>query len=526
MYRLKEMAFIVAMIILCFGLTNSAWSASYKDGYPVTFNEITIDYFTADPIEPTSVALTSYYTDVTQETGEQMGYRPGAVILETRGLYVHEAQAAAWYKVIDSNVGWPTLEYRYFAYDVTTHERTQTFKINYQHQPVDSHFGEIREWKYDTAMPIDYQLGPNEILGFYAVFHTHGAGGRYYTFEYYLDSNSTPSHCDVWYEEGANAARYYVRDHFPYGLNCYETGQQVTFNDITIDYFVGNTAEPTSDQLHIYLTDTTQETGEQMGYRPGGIIPETRGQYINQAQASAWYKVIDSNSGAPSIEFRYFAYDMVTGERTQTFKINYQHQWVSGHFDELREWKYGSTMPINYQLGPSEILGFYAVFHTHGASNIYYQYEYCIDSALTPTYCDIWFGEAGDPTRYYIQDFCTILAGLACTPSSGLLPLSTQFSVELINLEDGTRRIAGRLNIDLASGDFISNWKAGWMNVAAGDSFNTSWTQSIPALGTLIGENVFTLIAQDVTRAPYNQPPYQPAGDTFTDTQSVIGVSP
>jgi hypothetical protein len=62
--------------------------------------------------------------------------------------------------------------------------------------------------------------------------------------------------------------------------------------------------------------------------------------------------------------------------------------------------------------------------------------------------------------------------------------------------------------------------------VAAGDSFVTAWTQNIPALGSVIGENLFLMLAEDVTPAPYNQPPYPPAGDTDTAYCTVTGVSP
>lgn len=537
MYKIMYLAILTLAIILVFSSANTVMSASYKDGFPVTFTmysvDYTIDYFTADRIEPTDVALTSYYTDTTRQTGSHVSYLPGAVIPETQGQYIHEAQAGAWYKVIDSNVGAASIEFRYFAYDLVTEERTHTFNGNtYQHQWVSGHYGEIREWKYGTAMPIEYQLGPNEILGFYAVFHTHGASGRFYMYEYYLDSSATPTHCDIWHEQGGEATRFYVKDHFPYDLDCYASGEEVTFNlitiddTLTIDYFICNTVAPTSDQLNSYFTNTTQETGIHQSYRPGGVIPETRGQYIDSAQASAWYKVIATNSNAPSIEFRYFALDVVTGQRTQTFNISYEHQWVSGHIGELREWKYGSSMPINYPLGPNEILGFYAVFHTHGAEGIYYDYEYYIDSTLTPTYCDVWYAGGEPATTYFVQDFCTIVSNLDCIPSSSQLPFATQFTVCLTNLEDRTRRIAGQLNVALASGGQYSNWKAGWTNVAAEESFCTNWNQTIPNLGTLVGENVFTLIGEDVTPAPYNQSPHQPSGDTFTDTQSIIGVSP
>jgi hypothetical protein len=55
---------------------------------------------------------------------------------------------------------------------------------------------------------------------------------------------------------------------------------------------------------------------------------------------------------------------------------------------------------------------------------------------------------------------------------------------------------------------------------------STNWNQSIPALATLIGTNMFTLSAADVTPAPYNQPPYPASGDVASDVCSVVGIAP
>lgn len=62
--------------------------------------------------------------------------------------------------------------------------------------------------------------------------------------------------------------------------------------------------------------------------------------------------------------------------------------------------------------------------------------------------------------------------------------------------------------------------------VAAGGSFASAWNQSIPALGTVIGDNLFALAAEDVTPAPWNQPPYPPSGDTAAASCMVTGVAP
>ncbi len=121
----------------------------------------------------------------------------------------------------------------------------------------------------------------------------------------------------------------------------------------------------------------------------------------------------------------------------------------------------------------------------------------------------------------------TVSASLACLPSAGTLPFTTQMSVSLGNIYTGqSRRIAGRIDVALAGGSTFGNWRAGWTNVAAGASYDAVWNTTIPALGSVVGGNVFTLSVEDVTVAPYNQPPYPPAGDTASAACTVTGVTP
>ncbi len=121
----------------------------------------------------------------------------------------------------------------------------------------------------------------------------------------------------------------------------------------------------------------------------------------------------------------------------------------------------------------------------------------------------------------------TLAAALDCTPSTGTVPFQTAVSVTLENLyQDQARRMAAHMDATLASGSFFPNWRAGYANLSAGESFVTSWMQTIPALGSVIGDNIFTIVAQDVTPAPFNQPPYPAAGDTASDACTVTGKAP
>jgi hypothetical protein len=121
----------------------------------------------------------------------------------------------------------------------------------------------------------------------------------------------------------------------------------------------------------------------------------------------------------------------------------------------------------------------------------------------------------------------TLEAGLAVTPDSGQVPFMANFSVSLANTYPGQfRRLAGRINVALANGSSVSSWRAGFTNVAPGGLFSSAWNQAIPAVGSLIGLNVFTLAAEDVTPAPYNQPPYPPAGGTAAASAELTATTP
>jgi len=78
----------------------------------------------------------------------------------------------------------------------------------------------------------------------------------------------------------------------------------------------------------------------------------------------------------------------------------------------------------------------------------------------------------------------------------------------------------------IASGASYPNFRNGFTNLAAGETFTTSWMQNLPALGSLVGANTWTLEGYDVTPAPYNQPPYAPSGDMDSSACTVTGIHP
>ena len=52
------------------------------------------------------------------------------------------------------------------------------------------------------------------------------------------------------------------------------------------------------------------------------------------------------------------------------------------------------------------------------------------------------------------------------------------------------------------------------------------WNQSLPDLQTLIGSNLFRILAEDVTPAPFNQPPYPASGDSAKDSCRIVVNGP
>jgi len=121
----------------------------------------------------------------------------------------------------------------------------------------------------------------------------------------------------------------------------------------------------------------------------------------------------------------------------------------------------------------------------------------------------------------------TVATDMTCLPSSGTVPFATTMAMTLTNqYTEQIRRLAGRIDVLLASGSNFSNWRKGSTNLTPGENYVVSWSQTFPAVASVIGDNIFSLYVEDITPAPYNQPPYPPAGDTDTAGCVVTGVSP
>ncbi len=128
---------------------------------------------------------------------------------------------------------------------------------------------------------------------------------------------------------------------------------------------------------------------------------------------------------------------------------------------------------------------------------------------------------------YHGPDLNQASAGLDCNPASGTVPFTATMTATMTNNNPGNpRRLSGRMDVTLAAGSSYTNWRSGLTNLAGGEVFSTSWAQLIPALGLLIGDNSFEFLVVDVTPAPWNQPPYPPAGDTGQDSCTVTASAP
>jgi hypothetical protein len=116
------------------------------------------------------------------------------------------------------------------------------------------------------------------------------------------------------------------------------------------------------------------------------------------------------------------------------------------------------------------------------------------------------------------------------TPLVGTVPFSTTHRITLSNVSVGdeawTRRVAGRIAVTLGNGSYFNPFRAGFTNIQASSSYITQFPVNIPALASVIGENTFVLTAEDVTPAPYNEPPYPPSGWTCTSTNVVVANTP
>jgi hypothetical protein len=143
-------------------------------------------------------------------------------------------------------------------------------------------------------------------------------------------------------------------------------------------------------------------------------------------------------------------------------------------------------------------------------------------------YPDLVLADRTEDATYVVLNLgCTVSTEMTCLPGSGTLPFDSRMRVTFANrYSEQRRRFAARINVRTADNTQIHNWRSGYLNILPAESKTFQWTQHFPAINMLNGDNRYTLLAEDVTPAPYNQPPYPPSGATDNTHCVVTGIAP
>jgi hypothetical protein len=147
-----------------------------------------------------------------------------------------------------------------------------------------------------------------------------------------------------------------------------------------------------------------------------------------------------------------------------------------------------------------------------------------IDRQATPRELRVNYLDSAAPlVAMGVDLFPAVVAELRTSQTSGVAPFTVNFGMTVANNSANYRRMAFQVDTRLASGYFIPRHRAGFTNIGPYDRFEISVNMNLPAYSALNGDNRFTLRAEDVTPAPYNQPPFPPsgAGDTHEVTINV-----
>ncbi len=126
--------------------------------------------------------------------------------------------------------------------------------------------------------------------------------------------------------------------------------------------------------------------------------------------------------------------------------------------------------------------------------------------------------------RFTYTPLTTVSSQMSCTPFRGTLPFTSTMTVNLVNnLEDQARTAAGHIDLSLGNGVNYANWRSGWVDLDPAGWTHQSWNQQIPSHFAFRGNSEWRLVVEDVTPAPYNQPPYLASGDISSRVCTIIG---
>lgn len=255
----------------------------------------------------------------------------------------------------------------------------------------------------------------------------------------------------------------------------------------------------------------------------GGTAPEAWVEYAYWASGQDYITVLytpaldTSDAGALVLQFKHHCLLgwYPAGHEVYIYATSDGSNWVDVTPWSNPAWYYyydigPETVTINLDqfIGPSTSVAFW-LFVPYFANNIEY-----------------W---AVDDVKIFDHDG-PIDCAYTVTPLAGTMPFTTTHRITLSNVKVGgaawSRRVAGRIALTLGNGSYFNPFRAGFTNIPASSSYITQFPVSIPALASVTGDNTFVLTAEDVTPAPYNQPPYPPSGWTCTSTNVVVANVP
>ena len=128
--------------------------------------------------------------------------------------------------------------------------------------------------------------------------------------------------------------------------------------------------------------------------------------------------------------------------------------------------------------------------------------------------------------RLVFTPLTTVSAHLTCSPFTGTLPFTTTLGVGLVNnVDDQQRTAAGHIDLLLGNGVVYENWRSGWADLPPAGWSRRAWNQVLPAHPAFLGNSEFRLIVEDVTPAPFNQPPYLASGDVDSRVCTLVGAA-
>jgi hypothetical protein len=206
---------------------------------------------------------------------------------------------------------------------------------------------------------------------------------------------------------------------------------------------------------------------------------------------------------------------------------------------------YRPTIDVKYEVGLWNEFVFDTTFTYNGEENLLLEIRYngCNNRSIynlgwlygnSDRVVDGFLGQdTGFPRdsmpsfRLIFSPLTTISARMSCLPASGTLPFTSAVTVELVNnVPDQARTAAGHIDLTLGNGMAYGNWRSGWVELTPEGWHRRTWNQTIPAHPAYRGNSEFRLVMEDVTPAPYNQPPYIASGDVSSRFCTVTGVVP